>query len=227
MRTGKMTAEKLRDAFGYMYPDELPFFKKLIQSLPANPIIINIGAGAGTSGLAALECRDDSIVRTIDIRDESDWRGCLEGERIVVGQAGLSHLAGDRWHQHHGDSKAIGAKWLTKVDLVYVDGDHTYAGCAGDIKAWMPHLRCGGLLIVHDYDKKSLPFSPTGPHPKNLPEIDQAVEELLIGKYKEHSRCDSMIVFTNEKIETEKPKRQPSKPSASKPRRAMGRQKAT
>lgn len=222
-----MNSEKLRDAFKYMYPDELPFFKKLIQSLPADPVIVNIGAGAGTSGLAALECRDDSIVHTIDVTDESSPFGCLYAERVEVEKAGLSHLAGDRWFQHHGDSKAIGTKWLTKVDMVFVDGDHSYAGCKGDIEVWLKHLKPGGLLAVHDYRKDELPVNyETSPHPKPWPDIDRAVDELLFGEYKEHSRCDSMIVFANEKLEKE-PERQQSKPSASKPRRSVGRKKAT
>lgn len=216
-----MNSEILRTAFGYMYPDELPFFKRLIQALPPNPIIINIGAGAGTSGLAALECRDDSIVHTIDIRDASDWHGSLEGERIVIEQAGLDHLSGVRWFQHFGDSKELGRQWIDKVDLVYVDGDHTYKGCKGDIAAWMPHLKDGGLMIVHDYGKHELPVSATGPHPKALPDIDRAVDEMLAGKYVQCGRVDSMIVFTNEAI---KPKRQSDKPRV--PRRKRNLQTA-
>ena len=156
----KTTSESVRDAFKYMYPDELPALKKWAQSLPADPTIINIGAGSGTSGLAFLECRDDSIVHTIDITDGDSPFGCLYAERGVVTQAGMLHLKGDRWHQHHGDSKAIGAKWLTKVDMVFVDGDHSYDGCKGDIEIWLKHLKPGGLIIVHDYGKGELADHP-------------------------------------------------------------------
>ena len=92
----KTTSESVRDAFHYMYPDELPFLKSLAQSLPADPVIINIGAGSGTSGLAFLECRGDSIVHTIDVTDGDSPFGCLYAERGVVAQAGLAHLKGDR-----------------------------------------------------------------------------------------------------------------------------------
>lgn len=50
------TAKSVRDAFHYLYPDELPFLKKLVASIKNdNPIVVNIGAGSGTSGLAILE----------------------------------------------------------------------------------------------------------------------------------------------------------------------------
>lgn len=37
------------------------------------------------------------------------------------------------------------------VDVVYLDGDHTYAGVARDIKAWLPKVKVGGYLCGHDY----------------------------------------------------------------------------
>ena len=219
----KTTAESVRDAFHYMYPDELPFLKGLAQSLPADPVIINIGAGAGTSGLAFLECRNDSIVHTIDITDESSPFGCLQGERVVVEGAGLAHLKGDRWNQHHGDSKDVGRKWLTKVDMVFVDGDHSYDGCRGDIEIWLKHVKPGGLIIVHDYGKSELDDHPDGPHPKPWADVDRAVADTMVGKYKQHGRVDSMIVFANEQIDeqidekpTNKPVRKQRKSSAAK-----------
>ena len=214
-----MNSGILRDAFHYMYPDELPFLKSLAQSLPADPVIINIGAGAGTSGLAFLECRDDSIVHTIDITDADSPFGCLYAERDVVTRAELAHLKGDRWHQHHGDSKEIGRKWLTKIDMVFVDGDHSYDGCKGDIEIWLKHLKPGGLIVVHDYGKGELADHPDGPHPKPWADVDRAVDDTLSGKYKQHSRVDSMIVFVNERIDEKpasKPVREQRKPRATK-----------
>lgn len=37
------------------------------------------------------------------------------------------------------------------LDFVFIDGDHSYEGCSGDIAAWTPKLRPGGLLGGHDY----------------------------------------------------------------------------
>jgi len=36
-------------------------------------------------------------------------------------------------------------------DLVFIDGDHGYDSVIGDIKAWMPKVRDGGILCGHDY----------------------------------------------------------------------------
>jgi predicted O-methyltransferase YrrM len=36
-------------------------------------------------------------------------------------------------------------------DLVFVDGDHTYAGATADLAAWWPKLRPGGIFCGDDY----------------------------------------------------------------------------
>ena len=37
----------------------------------------------------------------------------------------------------------------SSLDCVYVDGDHSYEGCAGDLDAWWPTLRSGGIMAGH------------------------------------------------------------------------------
>jgi len=45
------------------------------------------------------------------------------------------------------------ATWiaLDSLDLVFVDGDHSYNGAHTDIVAWWPKVRPGGILAGHDY----------------------------------------------------------------------------
>ena len=37
------------------------------------------------------------------------------------------------------------------VDVVYIDGSHTYQDCFDDITAWYPKVRKGGAIVGHDY----------------------------------------------------------------------------
>jgi len=37
------------------------------------------------------------------------------------------------------------------VDLVFVDGDHSYAGAKRDIDAWLSKVRPGGIMSGHDF----------------------------------------------------------------------------
>lgn len=202
------TSDDVRDWLHYLYPDELPALKDLVSKLPLDPIVLNIGAGGGTSGLAFMEARPDSIVVTVDVQDESSPFGCLEGERQVMVKAGFGKELNKRWFQVHMDSKLLASQWATwaiprlkkryLLDFVFIDGEHSYAGCVGDILGWLPWVKAGGLIGVHDYKKGNLAPNLQGPHPMAWAGVDQAVDELLIPYYYVHLHVDSLIVFRQE-----------------------------
>jgi hypothetical protein len=51
-----------------------------------------------------------------------------------------------------GESKEVASRWKRKIDLLFIDGDHTTRGVFEDLEAWYPKLRPGGLLVGHDWD---------------------------------------------------------------------------
>jgi predicted O-methyltransferase YrrM len=55
------------------------------------------------------------------------------------------------------------------LDFVFIDGDHSYAGCSNDIKLWKSKVKKGGWIGGHDYA-----------HPK-LPGVKKAVDEAFPG----------------------------------------------
>lgn len=38
------------------------------------------------------------------------------------------------------------------IDLVYIDGDHSYEGIQLDIQLFCPRLKRNGIIILHDVD---------------------------------------------------------------------------
>lgn len=57
---------------------------------------------------------------------------------------------------YQGDSVAIAESLPNlKVDVIFIDGDHTYLGCKRDIDAWYPHMKEGGVMMFHDCDESS------------------------------------------------------------------------
>ena len=79
-----MRSKELSEAYGYLYPAELDFLLEMVKSLPDNPLVVNIGAGVGTSGVAILEARKDSFLVTVDLYDRVRPEGALGNERVQM-----------------------------------------------------------------------------------------------------------------------------------------------
>ena len=43
------------------------------------------------------------------------------------------------------------------IDLILIDGDHTYKGVSNDCEHFMPKVRQGGYACFHDFQRQSLP----------------------------------------------------------------------
>lgn len=186
------TADTVVEWLNYLTHAEVAELKRLASSLPEGAHIVNLGAGGGTSGLAFMETRRDLKVTTIDIQLESSPFGCLQGEEVVLREAGL--WGDPRYQQIHGDSKEVGKAWLKTwgglVDMVFIDGGHLYHEAFGDIKIWLKNLKPDGIISVHDFEKTD----------KVWIGVDRAVRELLIGKYHPIGRTDTLISFRNKRI---------------------------
>jgi hypothetical protein len=139
-------ALKLAKAFGYLRLVEVELLRRCADALPPDPIIINIGAGAGTSALTFAEARPDAHVITVDISAGGPLGG-MEGERNAFDDAHIPYP-----EQILGRSAMVGRLWNRGlVDMVFVDGDHSTKGVEGDVEGWLPHIKIGGIIAFHDY----------------------------------------------------------------------------
>ena len=115
--------------------------------------IINIGAERGTSTLAMLEERPAAIIFSIDVN-------ASEGEFENLAKAGFEF---PRVIRLLGRSQTIGNVWPWYVDFIWVDGDHSYEGVAGDIYHWVSKIHKGGIVAFHDYFEGEPPaHNPSG-----------------------------------------------------------------
>jgi hypothetical protein len=198
------TPYTISDWLGYLSHAEIDFLGGLADGLPANPKIVNIGAGGGTSAVTFLAARADCHLYTIEVQNESLPTGSLVGEKQAISDAGLYDEK--RYTPIHGDSKSVGQNWLYGlVDMVFVDGDHSYEGARGDITIWLENLRDDGIIAIHDYQKVT---SYRNLHPgeeitlkllkrviKPYPEVDRAVMDTLVGKYALIGVVETTIAF--------------------------------
>ena len=49
-----------------------------------------------------------------------------------------------------GDSQHTKYSQVGLVDLLFIDGDHSYEGCSADLENWYPNLEVGGHIVLHD-----------------------------------------------------------------------------
>jgi predicted O-methyltransferase YrrM len=59
--------------------------------------------------------------------------------------------AGPAIHWHQTRSQDLGRAWTGgPVDLVFIDGDHSFGACREDFEVWQEHVAPGGAIALHD-----------------------------------------------------------------------------
>ena len=56
------------------------------------------------------------------------------------------------------DSLAAAKRLAAKrgaIDLIFIDGDHSYDACKADIVAWAPLVKRGGVIAFHDFGSRA------------------------------------------------------------------------
>lgn len=152
----------------------------ILSRLGKSPVGAEIGVFRGSLSRRLLTRPD---LRLIMVDSWGEYRdGYAESGDYVAGlteteQANnresadvVTRFAEDRRTIVRSDSVAAAADIADgSLDFVFVDADHSYAGCLADIDAWHPRLKPGGLLCGHDYDRTDLPNARWG--------VKQAVTE--------------------------------------------------
>jgi Protein of unknown function DUF115/Methyltransferase domain len=70
----------------------------------------------------------------------------------------VTRFAGDRAQMIRASSVEAAQRVPDgSLDFVFIDADHSYAGCKADIQAWLPKLKPNGFISGHDYDHPEYP----------------------------------------------------------------------
>ena len=124
----------------------LPFLERVERLRPRR--ICEIGtAGGGTLFLLTRVAAPDAVLVYVDL--ELPWfaeraRARLgRAEQRVVGLAGDSHDPATRERVVH---ELAGEP----LDVLFIDGDHSYDGVKDDFELYAPLVRSGGIVALHD-----------------------------------------------------------------------------
>jgi predicted O-methyltransferase YrrM len=156
----------------------LPFLDRVERLRPTR--ICEIGtAGGGTLFLLTRVATADAVLVYVDL--ELPWfaeraraRLGREGQR-VVGLTRDSHDPATR----DGVVDALGGEPL---DVLFIDGDHSYEGVRADFELYAPLVRSGGIVAIHDVNPDiEAPHAVSGEVPRFWTELKRThrTEELI------------------------------------------------
>jgi predicted O-methyltransferase YrrM len=120
--------------------------------------VVEIGVYEGASALALQrELGADAQLHLIDPFGRhpdalpGGWGASERATRRLVASAGRRlGSAGPEVRWHIALSHDVAARWAGSVDLVFIDGDHSEAGCETDWLDWSRLVSPGGHVVLHD-----------------------------------------------------------------------------
>ena len=131
----------------YLTRWEGAFLEGLAASTPDPSRCVEIGTGKGASLariLTGLALHNDAFVWSIDLVE------CKKAADHIVS----CQIPNWRYEFLLGDSVAIGDKWNKPLDMLYVDGSHSYEGIIKDIRTWYYKLNADCIIAFHDYGNR-------------------------------------------------------------------------
>ena len=135
-------ADKQSEAFAIGYMG----FKYTVARVLAPERICEIGVCTGVAALAFLAACPSAFYLGIDALTEDRYRKTAMVERTGrrLAERGYHHLI------RIGDSQAMDGLPDGPFDLIHVDGDHSRAGAAHDVRLAWEALAPGGFILVDD-----------------------------------------------------------------------------
>lgn len=111
-------------------------------------LIVEIGTNTGAGALHFRHGSESARIITVDI-NKSPKHGLLAKQNI-------EHVVCDS--AQYASQVEDGS-----VDILFIDGGHTYAQLMADVTAWIPKMKEGGIVLLDDVRLKEYPAGvPTG-----------------------------------------------------------------
>ena len=137
--------------FAFLTIHEKQTLYRLARALPPNAQLVEIGSYLGGSSccLAAgimgkqseLHCIDTFMADNVNSEDRHDTFTQFTANTQPYAEA---------IRVHRGFSYDVVGEIAGPIDLLFVDGDHSWEGVTQDLKLYIPLMKTDGILILHD-----------------------------------------------------------------------------
>jgi predicted O-methyltransferase YrrM len=147
---------------GLLMPRDIEVLCHYAARLPRRAQVVEIGSFMGLSALVmakTLYFRQNYTTRIFCV---DTWEGSIEHKEMDVVRKGELFDIFKRNIEESGlaaffipirKASVTASKDFQdlSLDLVFVDGDHTFEGVLSDLNSWYPKLKPGGVFLGHDY----------------------------------------------------------------------------
>jgi predicted O-methyltransferase YrrM len=144
---------KYFDVFTHLTVKERLLLYKLALSLPERAICVEIGSYLGASALFLASGIKERLGHLYCV---DTWKNdaMSEGPRDTFNEF-LSNinefLDNNIITPMRGYSTEVAKTFDKEIDLLFIDGDHSYKAVKANIESYLPKLRDKGIVIFHDY----------------------------------------------------------------------------
>lgn len=137
--------------------EEAALLWECASEVPVNGLGIEVGAQLGRSSVLIAQLAEEFEFHTIHIdphTDQRQWSMDWVGNMMTALDP-MNHAFAAFFMRTEQAASLL--RRLAPFDFAYVDGDHEYPGVMTDLTILCPLLSPGGLLLMHDYGRDSLP----------------------------------------------------------------------
>lgn len=106
-------------------------------------VIVEIGRYRGGSLLLLTLSSPSSKIYSVDVSSKYN--------NVALKLCDKFRVPANRYEMITNDSIQVAKKWESEIDLLFIDGDHTFEGVYSDLLHWVPHVKVSGTILVHDY----------------------------------------------------------------------------
>jgi len=142
--------------------EHVPIAHWLVEQLQPG-LIVELGSHYGVSFFsfceAAAAFSEHSFVYAVD-----SWQG--DDHAGAYGEEVFQRVALEQQQQHSQRSRLVRSSFdeaanhfaPQSLDLIHIDGLHTYAAVKHDLETWLPKLKPGGTILFHDINVRERDF---------------------------------------------------------------------
>lgn len=111
--------------------------------------IVEIGVAEGASAYIMREnMAEDGVIYLVDPYPLRRWRWLNLPQKVAQKLLSKSKRGKVEWIEDY--SYNVAKKWNKFIDLLFIDGDHSYEGVMRDWQDWSRFVRKKGVVIFHD-----------------------------------------------------------------------------